>query len=38
MLLGYHSFVMAMERVERRLREVTAALDAAGIPYSAGSP
>ncbi len=31
---GYHDFVMAMERVERRLREVTAALDAVGIPYA----
>jgi hypothetical protein len=31
---GYHDFIMAMERVERRLREVTAALDAAGIPYA----
>jgi hypothetical protein len=31
---GYHDFIMAMERVERRLREVTAALDAAGIAYA----
>ena len=30
----YHEFVMAMERVEQRLRKVTAALDAAGIPYA----
>jgi hypothetical protein len=31
---AYEAFVMAMERVERRLREVTAALDAAAIPYA----
>lgn len=30
----YGAFVMAMERVERRLRSVTAALDAAGIRYA----
>jgi hypothetical protein len=34
MTLGYHGFVMAMERVERRLRQVSAALDAAGIEYA----
>ena len=34
MVLGYHGYVMAMERVERRLREVSTALDAAGIPYA----
>lgn len=34
MTLGYHGFVMAMDRVERRLKEVSAALDAAGIPYA----
>jgi len=32
--LSYRAFVMAMERVERRLRTVTAALDAAGIRYA----
>ena len=31
---GYEAFVMAMERVERRLKEVSAALDRAGIPYA----
>ncbi len=30
----YREFVMAMERVEQRLRKVTAALDSAGIPYA----
>lgn len=33
-VLSYRAFVMAMERVERRLRQVTAALDAAGIRYA----
>jgi hypothetical protein len=32
--LSYRAFVMAMERIERRLRQVTAALDAAGIRYA----
>ncbi|HZZ44010.1 MAG TPA: nucleotidyltransferase family protein [Tepidisphaeraceae bacterium] len=32
--LSYRAFVMAMERIERRLRQVTAALDAAEIPYA----
>lgn len=31
---GYSAFVMTMERVEKRLRQVTAALDEAGIPYA----
>jgi len=31
---GYSSFVMAMDRVEKRLRQVSAALDAEGIPYA----
>ncbi|MEW6253116.1 MAG: hypothetical protein AB1716_20960 [Planctomycetota bacterium] len=31
---SYSAFVMAMERVEQRLRTVTAALDAARIPYA----
>ena len=30
----FGSYVMAVERVERRLREVTAALDAAGVGYA----
>ena len=34
MTLGYHGFIMAMERVERRLRQVAAALEAAGIAYA----
>ncbi|MBI5764369.1 MAG: nucleotidyltransferase family protein [Planctomycetes bacterium] len=33
-VLSYRAFVMAMERVEQRLRRVTAALDAAGIRYA----
>src|SRR6266542_1785323 len=33
-LLSYRAFIMAMEQVERRLRKVTAALDAAGIRYA----
>lgn len=33
-LPSYRGFVMAIERVERRLRIVTAALDRAGIPYA----
>lgn len=33
-VLSYRAFVMAMERVEQRLRKVTAALDAAGIRYA----
>jgi hypothetical protein len=32
--LSYRAFAMAMELVERRLRKVTAALDAAGIRYA----
>src|SRR5947207_9229571 len=32
--LSYRAFVMAMEQVERRLRKVTAALDAAGVKYA----
>ncbi len=32
--LAYASFVMAMERVEQRLRRVTRALDDAGVPYA----
>jgi len=31
---GYSAFVMAMDRVEKRLRQVSAALDAEGIPYA----
>ena len=31
---SYRAFVMAVERVEQRLRKVTAALDAAGIRYA----
>jgi hypothetical protein len=31
---SYAEFVMAMERVEQRLRRVTAALDGAGVPYA----
>lgn len=31
---SFKAYVMAMERVERRLRTVTAALDAAAIPYA----
>ena len=31
---SFRDFVMAVERVERRLRKVTAALDEAGIPYA----
>jgi len=31
---GYEAFVMAMERVEQRLKQVAAALDKAGIPYA----
>jgi len=31
---AYEAFVMAMERVEQRLKRVTQALDAAGIPYA----
>ena len=30
----FEQYVMAMERVEQRLRKVTAALEAAGIPYA----
>jgi hypothetical protein len=33
-VFGYHGFVMAVERIERRLRQVAAALDAAGIAYA----
>lgn len=32
--LSFRSHVMAVDRVERRLRQVSAALDAAGIPYA----
>ncbi len=31
---SYRAFVLAMERVERRLRQVTGALASAGIPYA----
>jgi len=31
---AYEAFVMAMERVERRLKEATAALDEATVPYA----
>ena len=31
---NYHAYVMAVERVEQRLRKVTAALDAAGVRYA----
>lgn len=31
---SFHSHVMAVDRVERRLRRVAAALDAAGVPYA----
>ena len=34
MPLGFHGYVMAVDRIERRLRQVTTALDAAGIPYA----
>ena len=30
----FHSYVMAVERVEQRLRKVTAALESAGVPYA----
>ncbi|MEK6644263.1 MAG: hypothetical protein AABZ08_10170 [Planctomycetota bacterium] len=33
-VLSYRAYVMAMERVEQRLRKVTAALDAAGVRYA----
>ncbi len=33
-MISFHSHVMAVERVERRLRRVTAALDGAGVPYA----
>lgn len=32
--MSFSSHVMAVERVQQRLRKVTAALDAAGIPYA----
>jgi hypothetical protein len=32
--LSFRAFVMAVDRVEKRLRRVTAALDAAGLPYA----
>ncbi len=32
--LSFRAYVMAVDRVEKRLRRVTAALDAAGIPYA----
>lgn len=32
--MSYAGFVMAMDRVQRRLTRTTAALDAAGIPYA----
>ena len=32
--MSFRAHVMAVDRVERRLRQVTAALDAAGIPYA----
>ena len=31
---GFRGYVMAVDRIERRLRKVAAALDAAGIPYA----
>lgn len=34
MAMSFRTHVMAVDRVERRLRQVTAALDAAGIPYA----
>jgi hypothetical protein len=33
-MISFGAYVMAIERVERRLRRVTAALDAATIPYA----
>lgn len=33
-MYGYSGFIMAMDRVEQRLRKVTRALDDAGIPYA----
>jgi len=33
-MISFHSHVMAVDRVERRLRRVAAALDAAGVPYT----
>jgi hypothetical protein len=33
-MLSFRTYAMAVERVERRLRRVTAALDGAGIPYA----
>lgn len=32
--LSFRTYVMAVDRVEKRLRRVTAALDAAGVPYA----
>jgi predicted RNase H-like nuclease (RuvC/YqgF family) len=34
MTTAYEAFIMAMERVERRLKQVTSALDEAAIPYA----
>ncbi len=33
-MISFHSHIMAVDRVERRLRRVAAALDAAGVPYA----
>lgn len=33
-LMGFSTYVMAVERVQQRLRKVTAALDAAGVRYA----
>lgn len=33
-MLSHRAYVMAVDRVERRLRTVTAALDSAGVPYA----
>lgn len=33
-MISFHSHVMAVDRVERRLRRVAAALDAVGVPYA----
>ncbi len=34
LLPDYHAYIMAVDRAEHRLRKVTAALDAANIPYA----
>lgn len=33
-MVSFHTYVMAVDRVERLLRMVTAALDGAGVPYA----